>query len=249
MMNVAIQPCADPVAQQHYVDSIGKPVPRETIVPYLSTTQLQQFDAACGDQTAVWGVTPGKRGQNKAKWSHLAPGDIALFYRSQRIFSMGRIVLTMQNEELAASLWSRTEDGVTWEYLYFLDDLQEIDIHVSKYNAALGYAPTNIVQGFNVHRDSQAETVLSLLGLGIEDAYEEPPEISTDALKAQLAALDQTDAPATSKARNEQGILRAFLFGKKLMDSCDLCGRQFPVGFLVAAHIKRRDSCTDDERK
>ncbi|MFD0203486.1 MULTISPECIES: HNH endonuclease [Saccharothrix] len=29
---------------------------------------------------------------------------------------------------------------------------------------------------------------------------------------------------------------------------CALCGRVFPVGLLVAAHIKRRAVCDDDER-
>jgi hypothetical protein len=38
----------------------------------------------------------------------------------------------MHNEDLAASLWSRTSEGVTWEYIYFLDDLHEIDIPVSR---------------------------------------------------------------------------------------------------------------------
>jgi hypothetical protein len=112
-MNVAIQPCGDSAAQQHYQDTIGNPVPKERILPFLSPQQRTDFDAVCGDQTAVWGVTPGKLGQNKAKWARLSPGDIALLYRAKLIFSMGRIVLTMHNEDLAASLWSRTAEGVT----------------------------------------------------------------------------------------------------------------------------------------
>jgi len=248
-MNVAIQPCGDSVAQKHYSDTIANPVPKTKIVPFLTPSQLNQYDAACGEESAVWGVTPGKRGQNEAKWSHLVPGDVALLYHDKRIFSTGKIVLTMRNEALAASLWSRTEDGATWEYIYFLDELREIDIPVSKYNEALGYKPNYIVQGFNVHREPQSEIVLSLLGLGIEEAYQEPQETSAEALKTQLAALDQTDIPAAAKARNEQGILRAFLFGKKSTGACDLSGRDFPVSFLIAAHIKRRESCTDAERK
>jgi hypothetical protein len=152
-MRVAIQPCGDSEAQRHYVDTIENPVPREKILPFLSSSQRADFEAACGNHVAVWGVTPGKLGQNRKKWLKLEPGDIALLYRAKRIFSLGHIVLTLHNEELAATLWSRTSEGITWEYVYFLDDLREIEIPVSRYNEVLGYAPNNIVQGFQVYED------------------------------------------------------------------------------------------------
>lgn len=152
-MRVAIQPCGDSVAQAHYIDTIKHLVPSERVRPFLDAQQLAAFDRACGDATAVWGVTPGKTGQNKKKWSKLRVGDIALLYRNKKIFSQGRIVLCIHNEALAVDLWSRTADGVTWEYLYFMDDLQEIDVSVDQYNAALDYAANNIVQGFQVHED------------------------------------------------------------------------------------------------
>ena len=36
--------------------------------------------------------------------------------------------------------------------------------------------------------------------------------------------------------------------GRELAD-CALCGHQYPLRFLVAAHIKKRSVCTDDERR
>ena len=39
------------------------------------------------------------------------------------------------------------------------------------------------------------------------------------------------------------------LFGASRDASCCVCGRTFPVEFLVAAHIKKRAECTLEEKK
>lgn len=49
--------------------------------------------------------------------------------------------------------------------------------------------------------------------------------------------------------RREQGFLRAMLFGSSPTGTCALCGRAFPIDLLVAAHIKRRADCTEEERR
>ena len=36
-MNVAIQPCGDSEAQKHHKGTIGNPVPKERILPYLES--------------------------------------------------------------------------------------------------------------------------------------------------------------------------------------------------------------------
>jgi len=53
----------------------------------------------------------------------------------------------------------------------------------------------------------------------------------------------------TSKARTEQGYLRRILFGNRRRSSCGICGREFPVAFLVAAHIKKRSECSLKEKR
>ncbi|WNV88407.1 HNH endonuclease signature motif containing protein [Umezawaea sp. Da 62-37] len=56
------------------------------------------------------------------------------------------------------------------------------------------------------------------------------------------------DGKAVRKYRKEQVYLRRFLVGDRRQASCDLCGQEFPMGFLVAAHVKPRSLCTDEER-
>ena len=39
------------------------------------------------------------------------------------------------------------------------------------------------------------------------------------------------------------------LAGDRELADCALCGHQYPLRFLVAAHIKKRSICTDAERR
>ncbi|MFT5430188.1 MAG: hypothetical protein ACI9OJ_000861 [Myxococcota bacterium] len=57
------------------------------------------------------------------------------------------------------------------------------------------------------------------------------------------------DRPTAGTRRVEQPRLRKVIFGKDDRTACDLCGRILPVELLVAAHIKRRTDCNEDERR
>jgi hypothetical protein len=57
-----------------------------------------------------------------------------------------------------------------------------------------------------------------------------------------------TDAVAQVKVRREQARLRKLLADDRGIAPCALCGHDYPIEFLVAAHVKRRAVCTDAER-
>ena len=57
------------------------------------------------------------------------------------------------------------------------------------------------------------------------------------------------DSAASVKVRREQAQLRALLAGGRAHAACALCGHVYPMEFLVAAHIKKRSLCSDDERR
>ncbi|MCE6993299.1 hypothetical protein LZG04_00530 [Saccharothrix sp. S26] len=59
----------------------------------------------------------------------------------------------------------------------------------------------------------------------------------------------RVDSTAQVKIRLEQGRLRSLLVGGRTSARCALCGDLFPPDFLVAAHIKKRAACSDDERR
>lgn len=248
-MRVAVQPCGDSAAKEHFVDTIKNLVPKSRIYPFLDENQRKQFDHSCGEEVAVWGVTEGKSGQNKTKWQKLRPGDVALLYTNKVIFNKARISLCLQNALLAEDLWSTNAEGKTWEFIYFLDELQEIHLPIEKFNEALNYKSNYIIQGFNVLEEDKATAIAGLLG---EDTLsEESPNesLTADAFRRQLEALVSTDLPANTKARQESQIFRRFLFGNARSHKCDLCNRSLPARLLVAAHIKPRSDCDDSERR
>jgi hypothetical protein len=57
------------------------------------------------------------------------------------------------------------------------------------------------------------------------------------------------DSNASVKVRREQAQLRNILASGRELADCALCGHQYPLRFLVAAHIKKRAICSDDERR
>jgi len=251
MINVAIQPCGDSDAGIHYQDTILNPVPALKIAKSLSEEQLKEFNKLSLKEVAVWGVTPGVKFVNKNKWAKLKSGDIALLYRNKQIFSQGQIIHCLHSKKLAEDLWSVNAKGDTWEYVYFLDNLQEIEIPIEKFNKALGFKLNNIVQGFNVYQDEKAKVILDLLE--IDDSQDLNPNLTVDLsienLSEQLSKIYKTDIDQKTSSRAEQPILRKYLFGNKKISICNLCGKELPVSILVAAHIKKRASCSDDERK
>jgi hypothetical protein len=249
-ISVAVQPCGDSDALSHYTDTILNPVPASRILPFLTEAQKSAFQMACGDEVAVWGVTPGKKLVNKRKWGKIKSNDVALLYKQKMIFSQGRITLAINNKDLALDLWKTNAEGDTWEYVYFLDDLQEIEIPISQYNQMMGFAENYIIQGFNVYTGEKAKVLLDLLE--VDDVVFEAPSptpVDYGTTAKRLSEIQKLTTSSISKARAEAGPLRDYLFGGKKTDHCDLCGKELPVRLLVAAHIKKRSCCTDEEKR
>ena len=69
-------------------------------------------------------------------------------------------------------------------------------------------------------------------------------------LEHRLSELGHTDtANGNAQTRREQAILRTLLFKGGAQSTCALCHNELPTSLLVAAHIKPRTDCLDDERK
>ncbi|MFC0469285.1 hypothetical protein ACFFHM_01705 [Halalkalibacter kiskunsagensis] len=74
-------------------------------------------------------------------------------------------------------------------------------------------------------------------------------ENSYEKYKKLLKALEgKTDITQYAKARKEQFLLRDWLFKNKNTETCAICGRTFSISSLVAAHKKKRATCTEGER-
>ena len=100
----------------------------------------------------------------------MSPGDLILLYRKKRFFQAGKIIFKTHNENLAKELWGSRADGETWENIFLIDELNNIDIPIEVFNKILNYKPNYIVQGYQVYDEKKSENIVAELDLGEWDA-------------------------------------------------------------------------------
>ncbi|MEN1899986.1 hypothetical protein AAIP21_27895 [Pseudomonas aeruginosa] len=137
-----------------------------------------------------------------------------------------------------------------WEFVYFLTDLEPIQISILDYNQVAGYNPANIVQSFTVHYPELSARIIEELGLESSTGSVLTSVRDVEAAKEAFKHLgDELDVPAAVKRRKEQALLRTILLSNKASECCALCGRDLPVDLLVIGHIRKRHSCPPGMKK
>lgn len=66
--------------------------------------------------------------------------------------------------------------------------------------------------------------------------------------KLKLIGERGTDNSSVSSQRNEQSVLRDYLFPNDTFYDCGICDMAFPKSALVVAHKKKRSHCSEEER-
>lgn len=175
-MNVAIQPAGSPGSREHYRDTIDTPVDLGRVERFLGpeSTQLRALFPA--GSAPMWGVTPGKRNANVSNDEKLRVGDLVLFLRDKKAFAHGTVAALFRNEALASHPWGRDDSGQTWENMYALRSVEDIDIPYPNLRNALGSSPGDNFMGFRVVSGQKAANTLGLLG----ELHVDPVEASWD---------------------------------------------------------------------
>jgi hypothetical protein len=249
-MQLVLQPCGDSDARQHFVDTIERPVSISRISPFLSDSERRLVESTFGAAVAVWGVTPAIDGSNAKAWERMDLGDTVLLYRAGKFFFRGVVAYKTRNERLAVDLWSRKADGSTWEYVFFLSDLEPIDIDIAVFNRAASYAPNFVVQRYMVLPESKSEHLLDALDLADATGARALSDSDVADAEKKLSQLeDELDSPSMGRRRREQALLRDVLLSGRANNACAICGRTLPVDLLCVGHIKPRHSCSPAERK
>jgi hypothetical protein len=98
--------------------------------------------------------------------------------------------------------------------------------------------------------EGRGHYTFSLIG---DTSSEEDTDTITDRYaefvqKLKNISIEGTDREQSVNARLEQAILREWLFGEKYTENCAICGEEFSVTSLIAAHKKRRAECSENER-
>ena len=188
MTSLILQPSGNQFGREHYVDTIENLVPLARCESRLSKSAFQELqNAHPSGSAAMWGVTPGSKNVNRNKWEKIQVGDLALFSRDGGIKATAIVTAKFHSPKLAVELWERDSDGDTWEYMYALDEVRNVDIPYPEFNAIVGYKDNYIIQGFNVLDSEKSIKFLDRFEFWSEKHV---PEISEKEFDEALTGLD-----------------------------------------------------------
>ena len=245
---VVLQPAGNQGGREHYRDTVARPVSIQACEEFLSTETFRSLIQLHPDgQAGMWGVVPGAGDVNKRKWEKMTEGSLVLFSADGKIHTSAIVAMKFRSAKLAKHLWDVNADGETWEYMYSLDEIRNLNIPYQEFNRVVGYKENNIIQGFNVLDEEKSSLFLDHYGLRSE---KHPEEVTDEEFQEALRELDgDLDRRATGWHRREQAHARKRLLKGKSFGVCLLCGIEMTSEFLIAAHIKRRSECSDDEKR
>lgn len=248
MSLVIVQPAGNPEGRKNYSKTVENPIPLVTTNQHLNASDQAQLEKLHpSGAVPVWGTTPGERGQMETRWNRISSGDTVLFTGKNKVFKIALVTHKFRSQSLADSLWDRktTANGskASWEFMYAFNQPVDADIPYDDLKQALdGLAlPT---REFAVLSQQQSDPILDFLEAA--DAAP-PPTPSGDATQTVIKEFEAMESEYVGKRRAEQQYLRQFLL-PGVQGECLLCGRIFSRDFLVAAHIKKRSLCTDEEK-
>lgn len=96
--------------------------------------------------------------------------------------------------------------------------------------------------------EEKSEDIISKFDLASETYF--PPVSQEDYFDAlTMDTSKPLEKESVYRGRTEQAFLRTTLFRGKKYAKCGICGKEYPVSFLVTAHIKKRANCSDEEKR
>lgn len=252
MPNIFLQPSNPNATLKSSDDAILKEISLAQYKDLINRKDYEILKRIYPDGIAkLRGLTPGKNDINVNKWKSIEPGDVTLFYR-KGVYEISAVTThTLRNQGLALELWGIDNKQQTWEYMYFLAELKNINLPKEELNRLVGYSKNNFPQGFTRISSCTEETrikILDELNLLSNVYYPEVDSHSLDKLREFLDANEGLDKEVLSKRRIEQGILRRVLFNQQPTFTCCICQRKYLTNFMVAAHVKKRSECNKEER-
>jgi hypothetical protein len=163
-MNVALQPVGNEIAKYHYSLTIQKPVSLSSIQRYFTPTEYNELSKIFPENNClIWGIKDGKKNRNLSKYKKMKREDIVFFFKNQKIFSYGKIKYLIINRSLATSLWNVDVDGKTWPNIYFLKEVNKVNISQLDFNSQIGWKSNAHVQAFNVLKPIESAKALKLI--------------------------------------------------------------------------------------
>ncbi|MGR6088320.1 MAG: McrB family protein [Arcticibacter sp.] len=111
----------------------------------------------------IWGNKP----KLKTQWGKMQENDWVIFYQHGKISYVGKLLYKTHNKLLSDNLWGehRSENGemISWEYVYFLKELEKVDFPYKIMADLAGYKGS-VVQGFQPYKEIGVQNIISQYG-------------------------------------------------------------------------------------
>ncbi|QDG90749.1 HNH endonuclease [Pseudarthrobacter sp. NIBRBAC000502770] len=214
--------------------------------------QSVNFDPVYVDGT-LWAPLRDRRGQQVDHWrilDKLLPGDLVLHYASPEVRGLSRVATRPEPAYPPRGYNDVTPD--TEGKLVLTDPLHTFrvprDVALTLLNHGVGPVTANGTLRNGYVFPIEADSALKLLRRGgLEVTIETLDDQGLEFKFSKRYPGTLTDRLATVALRAEQRFLRnqqLWRWGSR----CSLCDRRLPEELLVAAHIKPRWACSEEER-
>ena len=131
----------------------------ESLITDIDIKNILKTEQNSKDKLMVWGNTPGRA----ASWNKMNSGDLILFYQDRKYTYAGNLLVKFRNKALSDKLWGPDENGVSWEYVYFLTTLRKLDMPANIIQQLAGYE-SEVVLGFQPLNDKGMQAIISQYG-------------------------------------------------------------------------------------
>ncbi|WP_200828610.1 AAA family ATPase [Caballeronia choica] len=222
--NIFVFTAGDPEARKHLDVSITRPINAATVRENVGTEHLPALEQINLDGGLyAWGAVPGK--MNDSYYPALEIGDWMFCVFGAKYRFVAKVLYKVDSINLARALWGQTDDGKTWQYIFFLSKPTPVEIPLS---ALTAYLPKQFFGFARVGDDNHSKILSAFDSLDefVREMLLNPPAASIE------TALPQSD-PSVS-APNNYLLIRSntnSLWG-------DLEGQIYRYGSNVPNHKK-----------
>ncbi len=246
-MKVLLQPCSGKGGSDHFVDTIVNGIEPVFFRNYLPDDTYQDLIKACPEKIEVWGMVPKADTDARKEWDDLEIGNWVLFYAKKRFIYSAQVLMKVRNEKLAQDLWGFDSEGKTWEFVFFINNGQQLEVPYDP--TVIGYSEKHIIQGASVLKEDQSYALMNYIGKsadGLESSEDIQPtaaevkEISKRATRintqqeafAELSKISNEliNKPVRTRISTAKVLARNPKFSRLVKERakyiCELCGRK-----------------------
>lgn len=239
---VIYQPCSDKIARKNLQTTVLNPVQFSDIQDLLDPELRSQLSRAYPDgKLTIWGLASPK---TRNAWLAMETGDTVIFNTNTVITVSACFTHRTHNRDLALKLWGLADavTGSTWENIYFVTDVRHHAIRFKAIQTCIGSAHD---RSFYRYDEAQSTAIIDHFPNLDHDFM--PAEVTLEEARQEIKT-QLTDGTATRPTRLEHKYIVRHLFQNKLTSHCCICQNEYPRHLLVAAHIKKRAACSNQEK-